>query len=348
MSKKSIRDDYDISLYQGPTYISWNNMKNRCLHKSNPKYNNYGGRGISFCLEWNKFSGFLKDMGLRPQGMTLDRIDGSKGYFKNNCRWASTSLQSSNRRSSTNTGEKYISFWANGFIVAVNPFKHKRFSSIEQAIEQRNWRVSFRAHNIKFKENSMIPETIKVTKRITTGDYEYEEVTIEAAIEKGESVEEVIAEIKETIASGLSAEKKTSQKNKHTNDAPSRKSKAQKEEADDESGDDEVEITEEKPKPKDKKTAAKKVVEETEEDDEQEEEKPKTKKKAKGASAYDRTDDTHKKLFSEKLDQKFPDWRTKKSKMAKLASSKLNGTDFLDSDGDVIPEFVAALVKLMK
>ncbi len=199
---------------------------------------------------------------------------------------------------------------------------------------------------------------VKYEYTFNKGNYESEKIGIELSPDEGVSASEALAEAKAFVHEGQEVEnagKKTSQKNKHTNDAPSRKSKAQKEEADEEAGDDEVEITEEddeaaeeKPKTKGKKTAAKKVVEEPKEDEEQEEEKPKTKKKARGASAYDRTDDTHKKLFSEKLDQKFPDWRTKKSKMAKLASSKLNGTDFLDSDGDVIPEFVAALVKLMK
>lgn len=81
-----------------PTYISWRNMKARCLYKSMGNYERYGAKGITFDPKWQSYYAFLEDMGERPEGMTLDRIDSNKGYFKENCRWATPSQQQANRR----------------------------------------------------------------------------------------------------------------------------------------------------------------------------------------------------------------------------------------------------------
>lgn len=81
-----------------PTYRSWDSMKQRCLNKNNVAYNRYGGAGITVCTSWLDYSNFLKDMGERPKGKTLDRIDGTKGYYKENCRWATVSEQRRNSK----------------------------------------------------------------------------------------------------------------------------------------------------------------------------------------------------------------------------------------------------------
>lgn len=79
-------------------YNSWSEMKARCLNKNFVKYEYYGGRGIKICDRWLKFENFYEDMGDPPEGMSLDRKDNNKGYFKDNCRWATDYQQANNTR----------------------------------------------------------------------------------------------------------------------------------------------------------------------------------------------------------------------------------------------------------
>ncbi len=81
------------------TYRAWAGLLQRCNNKNNHAYSYYGRRGIKVCKRWvNSFESFLADMGKRPEGLTLDRIDNSKGYNKANCRWATWDVQNNNRR----------------------------------------------------------------------------------------------------------------------------------------------------------------------------------------------------------------------------------------------------------
>lgn len=81
-------------------YHAWGNMIARCYNRNSINYREYGGRGIRVCKRWkNGFINFLHDMGEKPnKSFTLDRIDGSKGYYPQNCRWATRLEQTKNRR----------------------------------------------------------------------------------------------------------------------------------------------------------------------------------------------------------------------------------------------------------
>lgn len=94
-----------------PTYESWTSMKMRCKNKNYSSYKFYGAKGITYCPEWELFENFLRDMGERPKGTSLDRIDGTQGYFPENCRWATNRQQNENRKSSVwidYAGEKLL------------------------------------------------------------------------------------------------------------------------------------------------------------------------------------------------------------------------------------------------
>lgn len=99
-----------------PTYRTWHGMKNRCLNPKATGYENYGGRGISICEKWMTFEGFLDDMGIRPEGTTLERKNNDLGYCKDNCKWATRIEQGANMRTNINftiNGEtKCVSEWA--------------------------------------------------------------------------------------------------------------------------------------------------------------------------------------------------------------------------------------------
>jgi hypothetical protein len=82
-----------------PEYDTWASMIQRCYNPNNPAYKNYGERGIAVCTEWlNSFIAFFKDMGERPEGLSIDRIKNDLGYFKENCRWATRIEQNRNCR----------------------------------------------------------------------------------------------------------------------------------------------------------------------------------------------------------------------------------------------------------
>ena len=84
-------------------YYTWVALRQRCNNPNNKQYNNYGGRGIKVCERWNSFENFLEDMGDRPKGLVIDRIDNEGDYTPNNCHWTTYKMSANNQRTRKNS-----------------------------------------------------------------------------------------------------------------------------------------------------------------------------------------------------------------------------------------------------
>lgn len=120
-------------------YESWIRMKERCRNPKNVGYHDYGGRGITYCESWENFINFYKDMGDRPKGKTLDKIDNNKGYCKENCRWSTPKEQANNRKNNTNItykGEtKNIKQWSEHLGIP--------YTLLWRRIRKDNWNIEY-------------------------------------------------------------------------------------------------------------------------------------------------------------------------------------------------------------
>ncbi len=173
---------------------------------------------------------------------------------------------------------------------------------------------------------------IKYTKRVNLGNYEHEEVGITAVLDEDDCAVKGIAELKELVAKAIAGEPPPAA----TETKPAKTGKPTK--------------TEKKaPAP------AAEEEEETIEEKEEETETPPPAKPAKGGfkkkgSVYSRTNDTHKAIVADKLTELYPKWKKDAASIAKAKklSKDLDGTDMLDSEGELLPAFVASLKKGMK
>ena len=146
--RKKSNKDWNIN----NLYSCWYDMKKRCINKKAQNYKYYGGRGISVCERWlgkDGFKNFANDMGKRPEGTSIDRINNNGNYEPQNCRWATIKEQHKNKRLipiSLKTKERYIGlkkYYANRFSHRVTiPFEGKKivkcFKDLQEAINFRD------------------------------------------------------------------------------------------------------------------------------------------------------------------------------------------------------------------
>ncbi len=87
------------------TWNTWQSMIDRCMIPGHVRANRYGDRGIAVCHRWFSFANFVADMGMRPDGKTLDRIDGNGPYTRDNCRWSTPKEQARNTSRTVMVGD---------------------------------------------------------------------------------------------------------------------------------------------------------------------------------------------------------------------------------------------------
>jgi hypothetical protein len=130
------------------TYYVWKCARQRCKNSNNKEYSNYGGRGITFCKRWDNYENFLEDMGERPEGMEIDRIDVNGNYEPENCRWTTSKENQRNRTNNhliTYRGEtKCLAAWAEEYEIDYNILSqrvNRDNMSFEEAISGKYFRV---------------------------------------------------------------------------------------------------------------------------------------------------------------------------------------------------------------
>jgi hypothetical protein len=137
--KKKNQSKFKIShgMYGTPTYRSWVAMKDRCGCWSGDGKENY--KGVSVCDRWMKFENFLLDMGERPEGKTIDRINPYGNYDPDNCRWADRSTQGHNKRASGKTGVRNVFKEGDSYRVRISKrgkiYNIGRYGNISDAAE---------------------------------------------------------------------------------------------------------------------------------------------------------------------------------------------------------------------
>jgi hypothetical protein len=121
-----------------PLYTTWVGMISRCSSDKNISYQYYGGKGVKVCERWLSFDNFVNDMGERPKGYSLDRIDSNGNYEPSNCRWATPTQQRANQSNTNKNVGVYFSNlhkkWVAQQRLNGKYIFYKRFKTEEEAI----------------------------------------------------------------------------------------------------------------------------------------------------------------------------------------------------------------------
>lgn len=129
--RQSLRHGHLVNDRQSPEYTTWRAMLRRCKDKALVNFSNYGGRGIKVCERWHVFENFVADVGRRPDGTSLDRIDSSGNYEPGNVRWSTQKQQCRNTRTNrllTNKGKTMcVAEWAEQIGISENTIRGRLF-----------------------------------------------------------------------------------------------------------------------------------------------------------------------------------------------------------------------------
>ena len=137
-------------------YRTYGGMKKRCLTKTDKDYERYGGAGVKIDSRWlgpEGFFNFIEDMGDRPEGLTLDRIDSKGDYSKSNCRWADPHMQAKNKKKSKNNGVSFYKLtnkYRSRITVKGTTYMLGFFNTIEEALEARRLgEIKYLGHEVR-------------------------------------------------------------------------------------------------------------------------------------------------------------------------------------------------------
>ena len=143
-SKRIVSINKTHGMNNTPEHMCWKGLMNRCNNKNSPSYKDYGCRGIKVCESWKKFENLYKDMGKRPEGTSIDRIDVNGDYCPENCRWATIEEQSRNKRDNIHIeykGQtKILTDWAKEINISVQTLYKRLYDygySVEEAFNSK-------------------------------------------------------------------------------------------------------------------------------------------------------------------------------------------------------------------
>jgi len=119
------------------SYNTWRAMLRRCQSPKDKDYARYGAKGITVCPEWQDYARFVADMGEPGEGESLDRINGGKGYSRDNCRWASAHVQAINSKRKSSTGHRGVVYLPRykKWLASITVAGHRHYSSVQTSLE---------------------------------------------------------------------------------------------------------------------------------------------------------------------------------------------------------------------